>query len=193
MKTNNEVQFSRSVAAVQSKPQAGHTLAEVMVSVAVIGFMLVSLYAGFSSGFALVRLARENLRATQILAERMEVLRLVRWSDLTNGGFIPLTFKAPFYAATGSNATQGNFVYSGKVAITNSPLASTGETYSNNLKMIQIELTWTNGNIMRKREMITFVSQVGLQNYVYGLTGSPSSGGNSSPATSRLSGKNNDN
>jgi type II secretory pathway pseudopilin PulG len=183
MKTNNEVQFSRSVAAVKSKPQQGHTLAEVMVSVAVIGFMLVSLYAGFSSGFALVRLARENLRATQILAERMEVLRLVKWSDLQKPGFIPLTFTAPFYA---NNGSQGNFVYSGKVTISsNSPLAATGETYSNNMKMIQIELTWTNGNIMRKREMTTFVSQVGLQNYIYGL--------GSQPSTSHSSGHNNDN
>src|SRR5437870_2411713 len=64
---------------------SGHTLVEVMVSLAVLGFMVISLYAGFSSGFAVVRVARENLRATQILAERMEVIRLIKWDDVVPG------------------------------------------------------------------------------------------------------------
>jgi len=141
---------------------SGHTLAEVMVAIGVIGFMLVSLYAGFSSGFALMRVARENLRATQILAERMEVVRLVRWQDLTPG-FVPSTFTAPFYAADQKKASQGNFLYYGTVSNTPAPLS---ETYSNNVRMIQIELSWTNG-IPRKRQMTTFVSSYGLQNYIY--------------------------
>lgn len=146
----------------KSTTQSGHTLAEVMVAVGVIGFMLVSLYAGFSSGFALVRVARENLRATQILAERMEVVRLVRWQDL-RPGFVPSTFTAPFYAADQKNASQGNFLYYGIVSNTPAPLS---ETYSNNVRMIQIELSWTNG-IARKRQMTTFVSSYGIQNYIY--------------------------
>ena len=176
---NNEtpVQFSPSVQAATRSLQSGHTLAEVMVSIAVIGFMLVSLYAGFSSGFAIVRLARENLRATQILAERMEVLRLVKWLDV-NLNFIPGTFTAPFYASSQTNGTQGNFVYSGIVTITNAPLEDL-PTYADKLQMIHIELTWTNGNIPRKRQMTTFVSYDGLQNYVYGA---PSPNGKPSPA-----------
>ena len=57
-----------------------------------LGFMVVSLYAGFSSGFAVLRVARENLRATQVLEERMEVVRLIRWNDVVADGFIPATF-----------------------------------------------------------------------------------------------------
>src|SRR5689334_4578516 len=85
--------------------QSGHTLVEIMVALAVLAFMTVSLYAGFSSGFAVLRLARENLRATQILAERMEVLRLIKWDNVAPG-FIPSSFTAPFYAndETNSNA-----------------------------------------------------------------------------------------
>ncbi len=140
----------------------GHTLAEVMVAIAVLGFMIISLYAGFSSGFAVLRVARENLRATQILAERMEVIRLIRWEDV-GPGFIPTTFSAPFYPGD-TNGIAGQFAYTGTVTVTNVPIA---ESYASQLRMIQINLTWTSGNVIRSREMSTYVSKYGLQNYVY--------------------------
>jgi prepilin-type N-terminal cleavage/methylation domain-containing protein len=143
--------------------QRGHTLVEVMVSISVLGFMIVALYAGFSSGFAVLRVARENLRATQILAERMEVIRLIRWQD-AEPGFIPTTFSAPFYATDSTNTTTGQFAYEGTVAITQAPIT---ESYAEHLRSIQIKLTWVSGRVTRTREMSTFVSKFGLQNYVY--------------------------
>jgi len=143
--------------------RSGHTLIEVMVAISVIGFMIVSLYAGFSSGFAVLRVARENLRATQVLAERMEVIRLVRWDDV-QPGFIPTSFTAPFYANDLTNSAAGQFSYTGTVVVADAPIS---ESYSNHLKMIQIKLSWVSGNITRTREMSTFVSKYGLQNYVY--------------------------
>ena len=126
--------------------------------------MVVSLYAGISSGFAVLRVARENLRATQILQERMEVLRLIKWSDVLAPGFIPTTFTASYYATDPTNTTTGTFAYTGTVIVTNTPLS---ETYATNLRMIQIDLNWTSGNIVRSRQMTTYVSQYGLQNYLY--------------------------
>jgi hypothetical protein len=35
------------------------------------------------------------------------------------------------------------------------------------MRMIRIGLTWTSGNVTRKREMITYVSKYGMQNYIY--------------------------
>ena len=142
--------------------QNGHTLVEVMVALSVLAFMVVSLYAGFSSGLAVLRVARENLRATQILAERMEVLRLIKWDDVAPG-FIPMSFTAPFYANDETNNTA-HFAYMGTVIITNAPIT---ESYADNLRMIQINLTWNSGNISRSRQMSTYVSKYGLQNYVY--------------------------
>ena len=49
-------------------------MVEVLVAVSLVGIMFVSLYSGISSGFAVVQLARENLRATQILQEKMETI-----------------------------------------------------------------------------------------------------------------------
>jgi Tfp pilus assembly protein PilV len=64
---------------------AGFTLAEAMISVLVGAIMLTALYSSFSFGFASVRLAREDLRATQILLQRMETLRLTSFSAIQNG------------------------------------------------------------------------------------------------------------
>jgi len=146
-----------------SQLQSGHTFAEVMVGMGVLGVMIVSLYAGFTSGFAVVRVARENLRATQILEERMEVLRLVKWDDL-RAGFIPTTFTAPFSVNAQTNSTPSDFTYSGTVTITN---AISDTSYSDNLRLIQIDLQWTSGNVVRERQMTTYVSQYGMQNYIY--------------------------
>jgi len=143
--------------------QGGHTLVEVIVSISVLGFMIVCLYTGFSSGFAVLRVARENLRATQILAERMEVIRLIKWEDVQSG-FIPTTFSAPFYATDSTNAAVGQFAYEGTVVVTTAPIA---ESYAEHLRSIEIKLTWVSGRITRTREMSTFVSKFGLQNYVY--------------------------
>src|SRR3989475_10311964 len=108
-KNNKCIQFDLSANAAR-RSQRGHTLVEVMVALSVLGFMVVSLYAGFSSGFAVLRVARENMRATQILQERMEVLRLIKWDDVAPG-FIPATFTAPFYATEPTNTGVGSFGY----------------------------------------------------------------------------------
>jgi prepilin-type N-terminal cleavage/methylation domain-containing protein len=145
--------------------EQGQTLAEVMVAMAVLGIMVVSLYAGISSGFAVARVARENLRATQILAERMEVIRLIKYDDV-NLGFVPATFTAPFYVNADTNAASAGLMYTGTVTIGDAPL-SDGATYSNDLRMIQINLNWVSGHVTRMRQMTTFASRYGLQGYVF--------------------------
>ncbi len=156
-------QFDQSVPVSKPTTQRAYTLVEVMVASSLLSFMVVSLYAGFSSGFALLRVARENLRATQILEERMEVIRLIKWDNVAPG-FIPTTFTAPFYPTDTNNASTSGFVYTGTVTVTNAPLS---ESYASQLRAIQIDLTWTSGNITRTRQMTTYVSKYGLQNYVY--------------------------
>ena len=162
-KRGNPLWFSSNASEKPIRRQSGQTFAEVMVAMAVLGFMLVSLYAAFSSGFAVLRVARENLRATQILEERMEVMRLIRFDDALPG-FIPTNFTAAFYINSSNSMIAGGFDYTGKVSITKSPVS---ESYAADLRMIRINLSWKSGNVMRNREMTTFVSRYGLQNYIY--------------------------
>ena|SRR6266542_1040884 len=147
--------------------QSAFTLVEVIVGVGVMGIMMVSLYAGFAFGFNQIRLARENVRAIQVLEERMEVVRLLNWDQVVKlPGYIPTSFRAPFYADNPTNPPSNNFYYTGTVQVTSAPLTG-GETYSNDLRMIRIELTWPSGQFVRTRQMTTFVAQYGMQKYVY--------------------------
>src|SRR5215831_5720256 len=114
-KNVEDPQFDQSAPNARPVAQRGYTLIEVMVAVSLLGFMIVSLFAGFSTGFAVLRIARENLRATQILEERMEVLRLIKWEDVA-AGFIPQNFTAPFVATDATNSALPGFAYTGTVS-----------------------------------------------------------------------------
>jgi hypothetical protein len=63
-----------------------------------------------------------------------------------------------------TNPPPDNFIYTGTVVLTNAPIS---ETYSTNMRMIQIEVSWQSGNITRKRQMTTYVAQYGMQKYIY--------------------------
>jgi type II secretory pathway pseudopilin PulG len=148
-----------------SRNWAAFTLVEVMLGVGVMGIMSVALYAGFTFAFAEIRLAQENVRATQILEERMEVVRLLNWDQVANlPGYIPSTFTAPFYADNPTNPPSDSFNYTGTVLVTNAPVT---ETYSSDLRMIQIQVRWPSGKFIRQRQMTTFISQYGVQKFVY--------------------------
>jgi prepilin-type N-terminal cleavage/methylation domain-containing protein len=146
--------------------QSGFTLIEVMITVMVIGIMILGLYGGISFAFNEVKMVRENERATQILQERMEMVRLLNWDQVANmPGYIPTTFTVPFSATTnGGVVSDGGLTYTGAVTVSTPVIV---ETYANDLKMITIKLNWTSGKIARQRQMTTLVSQYGLQRYVY--------------------------
>ena len=131
-----------------------------MIGVGIVAVTFVSLFASFSSGFALVELARENLRATQILQEKMETLRLYTMEQIETPGFIPPRFTEQFYP----NGQSGGVIYNGTLALSGPPFVA---NYSSNLLMATFELTWTSGNVLRKRSMSTLVARNGLQNYIY--------------------------
>lgn len=145
-------------------PLAAFTLIEVLLGAAVTAIMLVSLYAGFTFGFQQTHLAQLNERATQILEEKMELVRLLNWSQLTTPGFVPTSFQESYDASNPTNAASGSFIYSGTVLITNAPVT---ETYSNDLRMVQVQVSWLDNGKTHTRKMTTFVSQYGMQNYIY--------------------------
>src|SRR5437899_210542 len=95
------------------------TLAEIMVASAVLGIMLLAFCGGLSGGFLVVRLNMENLRATQILQEKMELIRLYNWNQINTPGYVPPSFTAPFFSSGGTNL---GLTYAGTVVITNAPI-----------------------------------------------------------------------
>src|ERR1044072_3855192 len=82
--------------------QQAFTLMEVMLAVVIVGVEFVSLYVAISQGFAVVQSARENLRATQIMQEQVEIVRMLDWDKVTTNAS-PWNFSANFYPAGGTN------------------------------------------------------------------------------------------
>jgi hypothetical protein len=153
----------------KSRPvQLAYTLAEVMVGVAMMGILFTSLYAGMSSGFALTQVARENLRATQIMLERMEGIRLYNWNQLVYSNMIPTWFTSYYYPLTNAGESRG-IPYVGRLTITNASL-SPAPTYSGDMRLVTVQIWWTNSlgtnKVVRTRQMQTYVGRMGLQNYI---------------------------
>ena len=132
-------------------------LMETMVGMLVVGIVFVALYSGMSSGFAVIQVAEENARATQILEEKLETVRLYTWAQLNTANFVPTNFTVAY-------STNSSLVYTGTMQITSAPIT---ESYSNSLKTVSVSVSWRSGRVVRNRAMSTLVSQFGIQTYVY--------------------------
>jgi prepilin-type N-terminal cleavage/methylation domain-containing protein len=146
------------------RSSSGFTFVETMVSILIGSVMLAALYASFAFGYGAVKLAREDLRATQIMLQRQEMLRLTSFSAIQAG-----TFTEYFDPSSVTNGCQGA-IYTITVT-TNAPTASDMPVqpvyYMNKMRKVTVTATWTNSNQLRTRSLITYASQNGIQNYVY--------------------------
>ena len=156
-----EIPSRAQVGLVANCHLAAFTLIEASVASGLIGILLVSLYAGFSMGFGAVEIARENERATQILVQKMEGIRLCNWTQVNTAGFIPTNFAEPFDPA---DINRVGLVMNGSITIANT---GTGTAYSNALKVVSINLSWTSANTLHQRQIQTLAAQYGMQNYIY--------------------------
>src|SRR6266487_2470327 len=73
-------------------PVQGTTLVDVIMAVAIIAIMCAGIVGSLTYGFFTMGLARENQRATQVLLETVETVRLYNWDQVNSNGFIPPTF-----------------------------------------------------------------------------------------------------
>jgi prepilin-type N-terminal cleavage/methylation domain-containing protein len=138
------------------------TIAEVVVAIVIVGIGAAGLMGCFNYAYFVTQLTRENQRATQIMLERAEAIRLCSWDQVCSNGFIPATF-SDYYDPTGDNASRGA-TYSGTVAITPFPFAT---SYSANMRQLTLTVNWQTGQIAHSRTNITNIAKDGIQNYVY--------------------------
>jgi hypothetical protein len=155
---------NRDVLAGSRAAESGFTLAEIMVGCVLLAMMVISLYGGISFGFASINMARQNLRATQIALEKMEITRMYSWEQLNSNGFVPRNFTAPFYPSADGIDTNGGLTYYGTTIITN---VNRHPAYSNEMREMRVFLSWTNKNIPQSLEMSTYLSEYGMQRYIY--------------------------
>jgi len=155
------MQLRRFVANGRILGNLGFTLIEGVVGIGVMGMLIVCLYTGMTTGFSTVRLARENLRATQVIQEKFETIRLYTWDQINDPNFVPASFTASFY---NGNGQTNQAAYNGTVKITKAGIA---DAYADDLRLVTIQVNWTSGVIARSRTMSSFVARYGLQNYIY--------------------------
>lgn len=166
----------------KSSRASAFTLPEVLISIVLVSIVIVSLYGGITQGLVTVDVGRDNMRATQVMVNTMEVIRLYNWDQINAPGFIPTNFVINLYptntvgavdstatrlASTETQASQsvmGNRKAGVRIKV--EPPA-VGGSYSNNMREITVTLTWTNQNVVRSRSMKSFVAQEGIQQYVY--------------------------
>jgi len=141
------------------------TLVEVMVSMAVVGIMIVALYGGLAWCVGSVRIARENLRATQIMTEKMEVIRVLTWEQITEDNILPTTFTAG-YAPGGPGATNatGGLTYYGQITIVPRLDTQLLGAYTDDMQVINVKVYWTNQGLPHFRQLNSYVSKYGMQN-----------------------------
>lgn len=138
------------------------SLVETVVGMGIMGVATLALLSGFTGGFFTMEMARENQRATQIILEKTETIRLYSWDQVNSNGFIPSTFTASYDPQSGTNSS--GTVYHGTLIITNAPINA---SYSNDMKQVIVTLTWKTGNVDRSRTYTTFIGRNGIQNYIY--------------------------
>ena len=145
------------------------TLVDAIFAMAIAGVMFTALYGGLAFGFRIIKMARENTRATQIMLEKMETIRLYKWEQITNTSFntntvfIPTNkFLIPYYSIGGTNTS---LMYTGQVSVLPSGLPW---TYADDMRKIVVRIDWSGmGGTNRTRTMTTLVSKGGIQSYVY--------------------------
>jgi type II secretory pathway pseudopilin PulG len=142
---------------------SGFTLVETVLAVLAAAIMLPTLYAGFASGFSFVQLTRENLRATQVMVQRMEAVRLVPWQNLQDPAYFP-TNSTEYYNPSGqARGTSYTITYNWAQAP-----ASLPPSYRSNMCLVTVTAAWKSGNVPHSRAMQSYVARYGIQRYVAG-------------------------
>ena len=158
-------QFDFRAAAGGGRASAlGFTLVETMVATFIAAIVVPSLFAGFAAGFSMVKAAREDLRATQVILQRMEAIRLSPYKTLKDPAAYPASF-TEYYSESGKTNGTGGVPYTVTYTWAPGP-ASLPPSYRTNVLLVTVAASWKSGNVQRSRSMQTYVARYGIQRYV---------------------------
>ena len=160
----------RTASAIAVTTQArnrGFSLVEAVIGMALLGLVAMALFSGVCNSVFSVQLSRDNLRATQVMAEKLDTIRLYSWKQLTNANYIPPVqgFTAPLQAPDPLSPPQTNSaMFEGAIYIQPAPVT---EFYGRDMRLVTVELHWKTGELKRTRSMSTLVSRYGTHTYIY--------------------------
>ena|SRR5215813_11978484 len=149
------------------RPSAsGFTLIETIVATLLAAIMLPTLFAGLASGFSIVQVTRENLRATQVIMQRMEAIRLAPYKTLQDPAAYPASF-TEYYSPSGKTNGAPGTVYNVSYKWAPGP-TTLPPSYRTNVLLVTVTATWNSGNLQHTRSMQSYVARYGIQRYVCG-------------------------
>lgn len=144
-------------------PAAGFTIAEVVIAILIVAIGAAGLMSCFGYGFRVIGQVQQNQRATQIMVEKAETLRLYSWDQVNTSGFIPSTFVATYDGDHAASNYTGT-IYYGTVTIGEFPYNT---SYKDRMRRLDLNLRWNSQGISRTRSLTTYIAKDGIQNYVY--------------------------
>jgi hypothetical protein len=115
----------------------------------------------------MVQVTREDLRATQILLQQMEAIRVSDYTKLTDPGSYPTNTTVYFdeeHEAIGKGGTAYTVTFNARHLPSPKPQS---QFYTNMLE-VTVGASWKSGNVQRSRSMQTYVARQGIQKYVGG-------------------------
>jgi hypothetical protein len=128
----------------------------------ILGIAIAGTLSAVFTGFLIAGRVRENQRATQIILEKLETIRLYNWSQVTAPGFIPESFSERFDPQAPQR--QG-ITYYGTFSVAPFPFAT---SYQDDMREVTVTLQWkSERGIPRSRSFVTYIARDGIQNYVY--------------------------
>lgn len=151
----------------QRRARSAFSLIELVVAISIILITFLTIFGGLTMGLSVIKLSRENLRATQIMLDKMEGVRLYNWDQITNSTTLQASFTNWFFETNsiGTVVAAGSGVsYTGQVLVASVPFTN---STSPRMRSVNVNLGWVSGGISHMRTMGTFVSQEGMQNYIY--------------------------
>lgn len=149
----------------KNRSQRAFAITEVIFSFAIFGLVFAALLAGLTWNVSAVKSARETVRATQIMEDKLDTIRLYSWEQITTSGFMSNEFYVPFSPSNALSGSEASGVtYTGLITMATSSLT---ESYYSNIMRITVDLYWPSSTQVRHAQMSTFVSKYGLQGYVY--------------------------
>jgi prepilin-type N-terminal cleavage/methylation domain-containing protein len=171
----SKMKFNPSTPGNPRASSRAFTLIEVMMACVISSIIFLGLFYGISQGYDLIKSTRENLRATQILVGRLEGLRLENWNQVNSLTYVPNTFTDFFYPVGLGGFASNSVVYTGSMVVATMPGNFSAPNYSTAMREVTVKVGWqdihqnyrgTTTNSFVKT-LKTYVSQNGVQNYVY--------------------------
>lgn len=152
--------------------EMGHTSGEGLVAAAFLGVVVALLYGAFSLGFPVIQSTRESLRASRIVMQRAEALRLFTGSQVRdpNNCLKPL-FVEP-YDPRGVTSNSGRGQYAGYASAAGSATGDLPTACHTHMRPVTVTLYWTNyigaKPVVHSRQMQTALARNGMPKYIWG-------------------------